>query len=401
MASVYTMIALAGLLILWALVSARAARFSIGVPILLMLAGAVIAGGSRDTAVTGEHATTVRHLLEATLAVILFTDATEVPLHRLRKSGHLPARLLLIAFPLTVAAGFLAGRLLFPAADAWILALVAAALATSDSSLAGALVQDTRIPDRLRTAINVESGLNDGFAAPLVVFFVAGALAGGTVHPTGSVLGNTLTELAVAVPAGAIVGYTAGKLLSITRARGWSTPRSERLAYLSVAALAFATAYVLHGNGLVAAFIAGLSLRAADPQLPEDQTQLCHDVVLLLSAGVWYAFGSTLPDALSGLSWAVVAYALLSLTLVRILPVLLSLVGSDLTGPERLLLGWTGPSGLPSVILGLIALEQLTGDAATLVAALLAATVVLSVLLHGLSAKPVADWLSHHPSRPS
>ncbi|NUR30884.1 MAG: hypothetical protein HOV83_34390, partial [Catenulispora sp.] len=308
MASVYTMIALAALLILWALVSARAARLSVGVPIVLMVAGALLVGNDRDNAVTGEHAATVRHLLEATLAVVLFTDATEVPLRHLRKSGHLPVRLLLIAFPLTVLAGYATGRLLFPGANGWLLAMIAAALAACDSSLAGALVGDERVPARLRTALNVESGFTDGLATPPVVLFLAAALAGGYERDTGSVVGHTLTGLLIAVPAGAAVGFVTGKLLSLTRTHGWSTPRSERLAYLSVAALAFGTAYLLHGNGLVAAFVAGLSVRVADPELPEDQTQLCHDVVLLLSAGVWFAFGSTLPSALSNVSWAVLAY---------------------------------------------------------------------------------------------
>lgn len=383
------LIALAVVLIAWALVSAKAARFSVTVPVALMLAGLALSGTAEPRAV--RHDSVVRHVLEATLALILFTDAIELRPRGLRIAGRLPLRLLLIGFPLTVVAGFLVGRALFPAASGWILALAAAALAASDSSLASALLAGERVTPQLRAAVNIESGLNDGLAAPLVLFFLSAAVS---TEYSGTLVGQALSDLAIAVIAGLAVGFLTGWLLRLARVNGWSTPRSARLAYLLVAGLAFAVAYALHGNVLVAAFVAGLGVRAADADLPEQNVELSHDVVLLLSALVWFAFGSILPEALRGLTWPVVAYAVLSLTVVRMLPVAASLTGVRLPPRDKLLLGWLGPAGLPSVILGLLALEQLSGAAENLVAALIAATVVLSVLAHGLAAEPIARRLS-------
>lgn len=382
------LIALAVVLIGWGLVSARAARFSITVPVALMLAGALISGAEEPAAIVEIAA--VRHLLEATLALILFTDALDLRPQGLKTAGHLPVRLLVVAFPLTVVAGLLLGRVLFPDGGLWILALAAAALAATDSSLAEGLLHGERVPAHVRAAVNVESGLNDGLAAPLVLFLLSASLAGNYDHDLGSVVRRTLTELVIALAAGAAVGYGTARLLRGARTRGWASARSQRLAYPAVAALAFGAAYALHGNVLVAAFAAGLCVRAADPELPEDREQLSRDVVVLLSGAVWFAFGAIVPGALAGFSWAVAAYAVLSLTVVRMGPVALSLVGVRLPWRDKLLLGWLGPAGLPSVILGLLALEQLSGSAADIVAVLVTATVLLSVVTHGLTAEPIA-----------
>jgi NhaP-type Na+/H+ or K+/H+ antiporter len=378
------LIALAVVLIGWALVSARAARFSITVPVALMLAGALISGTDDPHAVVDIAA--VRHLLEATLGLILFTDALDLRPRGLQAAGHLGVRLLLVAFPLTVVAGVLTGMALFPDSSLWILALVASALAASDSSLAHALLHGDRVPAEVRAAVNVESGLNDGLAAPLVLFFLSASLSGQGF----SVLRHALTELVIALAVGGAVGNLTARLLRGARTRGWGTARSQRLAYPAIGALAFGAAYALHGNVLVAAFAAGLCVRAADPDLPEDREELSHDVVVLLSSAVWFAFGAVVPGALSGLSWAVLAYAVLSLTLIRMGPVVVSLVGVRRPWRDKLLLAWLGPAGLPSVILGLLALEQLSGMAAELVAVLVTATVLLSVFLHGLTAEPIA-----------
>jgi NhaP-type Na+/H+ or K+/H+ antiporter len=383
-------IALAAVLIAWALVSARAARFSVTVPVALMLAGLLIAG--TDGVGAAVDTTSVRHALEAALALILFTDAVELRPRGLRIAGHLPARLLLIAFPLTVLAGYLTGILLYPDASGWVVGLIAAAVAASDASLAASLLTGDRVPSPVRAAVNIESGFNDGLAAPLVLFFLSGAVTVDLQFP--SLLATALHQGLVALAVGSTVGFGAGWLLRAARTLGWSGARSERIAYVAVAALAFGGAYALHGNVLIAAFAAGLGVRAADRDLPRRQLQLSHDVVLLMSAAVWFAFGTILPGALGRLTWTAVAYAALSLTLVRMIPVALSLTGVRRPRRDKLLLAWLGPTGLPTVILGLLALEQLTGSAADLVAVLIATTVVASVLAHGLTAGPIARWLS-------
>lgn len=398
----YGLIGLAVVLIAWAAVSARAARFSVTVPIALLLAGLLLAGGDDPLVDLDVSSSAVQHLLQLTLALILFTDATEISLRRLRSAGHLPLRLLLVAFPLTVAAGLVAGAALFPHAGVWVIALVAAALTATDASLASVLVRDERIPHDLRTAVTVESGLNDGLAAPLVVFFAAAAAAAGTERGPGTVLGHTIVELVIALVVGVAAGAGAGLLLRWARRRGWSAARSERLAYLAIGVLVFEATHVLHGNGIVAAFVAGLAVRAVDRALPERHLQTSHDVVALLSAGVWFAFGSLIPRSLADLgNWRVLLYAVLSLTVVRMLPVALSLVGLRRYPREVWLLSWLGPRGLPSVIFALIGVQQLTGVPAQLAVSLIMATVLLSVLAHGLSAIPIAErWSGPPPLKP-
>lgn len=396
----YGLISLAVVLIAWAAVSARAARYSVTVPVALLLAGLLLAVGDEALVQVDLASPAMQHLLQATLALVLFTDATEISLHRLREAGHLPLRLLLIALPLTVAAGFLLGVALFPLAGAWVLALVAAALAATDSSLAAALVHDRRIPHDLRTAVTVESGLNDGLAAPLVLAFLAAAVAADHDRQAGQVLGQTVREIALALVVGALVGGGAAWLLRAARKRGWSTARAERLAYLAIALLAFEAAHAVHGNGIVAGFVAGIAVRAVDQDLPEPHLQTAHDVVGLLAAGVWFLFGSLIPQVIGDvLDWRILFYAVLSLTLVRMLPVAASLIGLRRFKREVLLLSWLGPRGLPSVIFALIALQQLTGPPAALVAALIMATVLLSVLAHGLSAVPIAERWTDPRSR--
>jgi len=387
---VYALIALAAVLIGWALISARAARWSVTTPMALLAAGALVAGGDHALVDIDINASSLRTLLELTLAVVLFSDATELSPRALHRAGSLPLRLLAIGFPLTVAAGYLAGLLLFPNADVWILALLAAALAATDAGLTAAVVHDTRVPSDLRTAVNVESGLNDGLATPLVLFFLAAAVASEAGHGTGGALAHTLRELVVAVVVGGVLGAGCGWLLRRSRQLRWSRAKATRIAYLALALLSFEATHLVHGNGFVAAFVAGLAVRAVDARLPERDMVLAQDVVSVLSAVVWFIFGSLLPVVFREMTWQIVAYAVVSLTVVRMLPVAASLIGLGRNRRDVLFLGWLGPRGLASIIFALIALEQLTGDSAILVAGVITTTVVFSVLAHGLTAGPIA-----------
>jgi sodium/hydrogen antiporter len=392
-------IALAVVLIGWALVSARAEAYSVTIPIALMVAGMLVSGGADPVVPVDLTSSAMRHLLEATLALVLFTAAAKISVRALLSARHLPLRLLLIAFPLTVVAGYLAGIVLFPGASGWVIALIASALAATDASLAAALVHHERMPHDLRTAIEVESGFNDGLAAPLVLFFLAAAVATEYDHSAGSVLSDTVRALAVAVAVGGVLGWGCAVLLKRARERGWSADDAERVAYLAIPALAFGVTHAAHGNGLVAAFVAGLAVSAADAHVPHARLTLAEDAATLLSSAVWFVFGSIIQDAFAGgLNWRVLLYAVLSLTLIRVVPVLLSLLGVRQPWREKALLGWLGPCGLPSVIFALIALERLTGESADLVSTLIVTTVLLSVLAHGLTAVPLADrWIGGSP----
>jgi sodium/hydrogen antiporter len=268
------------------------------------------------------------------------------------------------------------------------------------------VIMDERIPHQLRRIIDVESGLNDGLATPLVLFFLAGALASGGPAGDEAPLVHALVELAVGVAVGVVLGAGGARLLVSARRTRWSSVAGERLAILVLPVLTYFTAAALGGNGFVAAFVAGIAAGTVGrEEVAEERLQLTNDVGTLVSAAMWFVFGSLIPDVVArgslipdvvarGISWNVLLYAVLSLTLVRMLPVALALVRSGLGTRDVLFLGWIGPRGLASILFGLIAIEELRAHgftaAADSVGQVIVVTVGLSVLLHGLTAGVIA-----------
>ena len=393
-----TFAALLAVVLTWGLVSQRLARYSITLPIVLVVMGAVLT--ATHVVVIELDTESVRILVELALSILLFADATEISARWLRSAGRLPLRMLALGFPLTVAAGFATGYLLFPGLSVWVVALLAAALAATDAALASPVIMDERIPRRLRRIIDVESGLNDGLATPLVLFFLAGALSSGgpagDAAPLAQALVQALVELALGVAVGVVIGAGGARLLVSARRTSWSDAAGERLAVLVLPVLTYLTATALGGNGFVAAFVAGIAAGTVGrEEVAEERLQLTNDVGTLVSAAVWFVFGSLIPDVVArGISWSVLLYAVLSLTLVRLVPVALALLRSGLGTREVLFLGWIGPRGLASILFGLIAIEELHAHgltaAADFVAEVIVVTVGLSVLLHGLTAGVIA-----------
>ncbi|MFC7245798.1 cation:proton antiporter [Catellatospora aurea] len=373
-------------LVIWAVLARPAQRYSVTVPIAMAAAGLILTNGSNPLVNIEVTGPIVRHLIEITLALVLFTDATEISVQWLRETGRVPMRMLFIAFPLTVLLGFAAGVPLLPGAGWWVCAICAAVLAATDSTPILPLLHDRRLPSGMRHTITVVSGLDDGLAAPLVLLLLAGAVA-------STDLESVLLELLIALVAGLIVGFGGARMLSMARERGWSTPEADRVGLLALAITAFAMGEVLHGNGFVAAFVAGLAARATAPHMPHAALQTVSDTAMVLSAAVWFVFGSlVVPAFMDGLDWRVFVYAFLSLTLIRMVPVALSLLGSHVPWRERWALGFWGPRGLDSMVLGIIALEQLSGLDADWVADVVVVVISLSILIHGLSARYFAWW---------
>ena len=390
-----TFAALLAVVLTWGLVSGRLARYSITLPIVLVLMGAVLS--ATHVVVVELDSESVRILVELALSILLFADATEISARWLRSAGRLPLRMLALGFPLTVALGFATGHVLFPGLSVWVVALLAAALAATDAALASPVIMDERIPLQLRRIIDVESGLNDGLATPLVLFFLAGAVASDGSAGGEAPLVHALVELAVGVAAGVVVGAGGARLLVTARRTSWSSAAGERLTVLVLPVLTYLVATTLGGNGFVAAFVAGIAAGTVGrEEVTDERLQLTNDVGTLVSAAVWFVFGSLIPDVLArGISWNVLLYAVLSLTLVRMVPVALALVRSRLGTREVLFLGWIGPRGLASILFALIAVEELHAHgltaAADFVAEVMVVTVGLSVLLHGLTAGAIAS----------
>jgi NhaP-type Na+/H+ or K+/H+ antiporter len=331
----------------------------------------------------------VKLIAEVTLVWVLFADASRVAPGQFRSNLGMYARLLGVGLPLTVALGTLVAIVVL-GLDPWAALLLGAALSPTDAALGASVMSDPRVPARIRRVLNVESGLNDGIATPIVLVAIAGVAADegfeGVEGP-----GRAVVALIVGVLVGVVVGGAGGALTRRARRNGWM---SEELAGPAVLALSLATyagAVIVDGNGFVAAFVGGLVFGATAGRGGEKEVYFVEQTGDLASMVSWLIFGALAVPAIGQwIGWPVVGYAVLSLTVVRMLPVALSLLG---TGFDRLsvaFIGWFGPRGLASVIFALLALEDLH-DAAQEVVATIALTVLLSVVAHGLSAKPFAE----------
>jgi NhaP-type Na+/H+ or K+/H+ antiporter len=349
----------------------------------------------------------VKLVAEVTLALLLFADASTLRWSQLRGDGALPVRLLLIAFPLTVLAGFGAAILLEPLAGLAAAALIAAILAPTDAALGLGVFTDRTVPGRIRRALNVESGLNDGLSTPLVTLFLALLVAEEGTGPEDWLV-ESLSEIGIALIVAAVVGWGSGWLITLAHNKSWTSPTPERLAVLASSLLAYTGSVALGGNGFVSAFVAGLIFSVASRGHLRESVEFTEVLGLFASFVVWAIFGAFLlaPILERGIRWKPVIYAVMSLTVVRMIPVALAMIGSRLDRPSVLFMGWFGPRGLASVVFTLIAFEELDRNnlATETVMEVAAWTVFLSVLLHGLTAKPLAraygSAAAHAPSRP-
>ena len=244
------------------------------------------------------------------------------------------------------------------------------------------------VPARIRRLINVESGLNDGIATPFVLVAIAGAATAEHAAQTGP--GTAVAELALGLAIGALVGGGGGWLIKVGRRRGWVADGFAGAAVLGLAVCSYTASVALHGNGFIAAFIGGLGFAAAGGQAAQ-LVPFVEETGTLVSLLVWLLFGViAVVPALQSLTWQTVAYAVLSLTIIRMLPVAVALIGSGLGRATVAFVGWFGPRGLASVVFGLLTLEDLGGPAAKPVVTVIAFTVLLSVIAHGLTAEPLA-----------
>lgn len=379
----------------WAVVSGALARRNVTGPLIFAAAGYVLANPDWGPMPVDVEASSIHLIAEVTLALLLFTDAARVNVRELRADAALPVRLLGIGLPLSVMAGAVVAGMLMDLP--WGLALfLGAALAPTDAALSIQVINDERIPMRLRRSLNVESGLNDGIATPIVTvaLAVAASQLGLTTEAVSIELGTALRELGMGVGIGALLGGTGAIALSQAARQGWVAPGGRRLAALALATGALAVTLAFDGNGFIAAFVAGIAFGALADRDQLDLERVNELPELggeLLALVVWFLFGATLlPIAAEHLGAVVVLYALASLTVVRMVPVALGMVGAGLDRPTTAFLAWFGPRGLASVVFALLAIEELGDtDEATMVAvAAVSVTVAASIVLHGLTAGP-------------
>jgi NhaP-type Na+/H+ or K+/H+ antiporter len=334
-------------------------------------------------------------LAELTLAVLLFVDAASANLDELKRFSGIPVRLLLIGLPLTILLGFGTGVVLFGELGLLEIALLATMLAPTDAALGKAVVTNKAVPSNIRESLNVESGLNDGICVPVLFLFLILATKTGIEHETTQ-LALTLLAEEIGIGAGVGVGLSllGWFLLKRFGGRGWVTDTWVQLPVPALAVACFAVAQWIGGSGFIASFVGGLLFgRLVSKQNKHKLLLAAEGTGDTLALITWIVFGAAVVGrSIDSLSWQVILYAVLSLTLIRMVPVFLSLTGMKMRTDEKLFMGWFGPRGLASIVFAVIVLhENLPGG--DTISMTVVSTIILSVVFHGISANPLSKAL--------
>ena len=383
---------LAVVVVAYTLVASKLDRWWITGPMVFAAAGAILGPGGLDVLPLSLTSESVLIITELTLALLLFSDASTVRLRDVEGDAGLPRRLLFIGLPLTVIVGALLAYLMFPEIGWAAAALIATILAPTDVALGLAVVTNKAVPVRIRRALNVESGLNDGIATPLVTLFIAIVVAEEDLAGTAWGL-EALKQIGLAIVAAVVVGYLGGKLLAFANERRWTSEVFDQIAILALALLAYQGSVTIGGNGFIAAFAGGILFGAATRQRLAEPVQFAERIGLSGSFLVWSIFGALFVGALltQDFSAQPILYAILSLTVIRMVPVAIALIGTHLRTTTLAFMGWFGPRGLASVVFTLLALEEIEpGGFSGILLQTVTWTILLSVILHGISASPLA-----------
>lgn len=379
--------------LLYCLVSRRLSHTFLTGPLLFTFFGLAMGLAGLDLIPMDVSDQALHLLAEVTLILVLFSDAANIDLAQLRRDHNLPARMLLIGMPLSVAATAAIALVLFDGLSLWEAALLAAMLAATDAALGQAVVTDPSVPVRIRQTLNVESGLNDGLALPFVLVFLSFASAGQTATSAGEWLLFGLKQVTLGPLAGATVGYLGGKAVTLAYKTEWMSDEAEGLIALALAFLAFSLAELIHGNGFIAAFIAGLTLGNTLGRKCRFLFEFAESEGLFLILMTFFIFGGAmLPEALGQINVIYVVFALLALTVLRMLPVWVALRSTGVRPVTIGFLGWFGPRGLASVLFVLLILEEAEIAGRETIFTAVMVTVILSIVLHGITAAPLSRW---------
>jgi sodium/hydrogen antiporter len=402
---VVTLAILGSVLFAFALCARRVEGTVLTAPMVFVSAG-LLAGwtGLLDLGSAAEHAgaapdathEVILVVAELALVLLLFTDAARIDPRALRGNA-LPLRLLGIGLPLTIVLGTVVAVALLSDLELWECAIVAAVLAPTDAALGQAVVSNPALPLRIRQGLNVESGLNDGGSVPFLTMFIG--LAAAEEGVGGGWLRFAVEQIGYGMLIGVAAGVAGGLALRRASERGWTVPLFEKLALAALAVITFVTADEVGGNGFIAAFVGGAAAGVAARSVTGRARDFAEQDGELLNLAVFFIFGLFASSALGDASWEIAAYAVLSLTLIRMLPVAVAVTGLGLRPATIGFLAWFGPRGLASIILGLVVVE----DAPALqgieqIFVVMTVTVLLSVFAHGITAAPLSRGLARATS---
>lgn len=382
---------LAAFAFLYSLVASRLERTPVNGAMVYVVAGLVFGPMGLELVKLNVDAEVLSWLAELTLAVVLFTDSAGANLQMLRKFEAIPARLLLVGLPLTIALGFGVGALIFQDLGWFELALLATMLAPTDAALGKAVVTNRSVPVAVRESVNVESGLNDGICVPVLLLFVA--LAAGDVAGWETVWLATslpLQEIGIGLLVGFGLGGAGSVALRVCSQRGWTDGSWLQIPMIALSILCLASAQWLGGSGFIASFVGGMTFGALTRRHKEAFLEAANGTGDALAMMTWFAFGTLLfVHPFKCLDWRIFVYAAASLTVIRMLPIYLSVGGLGLQPRTKLFLGWFGPRGLASIVFAVIVFEHHLPGGDVLLATT-SWTILLSVAAHGLSANPLA-----------
>jgi NhaP-type Na+/H+ or K+/H+ antiporter len=376
------------LLFLFSLVSRPLERTIVTAPIVFTVAGMLMFPTLQGVLRAGFTANVALHVAEAGLVMLLFTDASRTDLNVLRNIRNLPVRLLSTGMLLTILLGAVVALLVFPHLSIWEAGILSAILAPTDAGLGQIIVNSPRVPMRIREALNVEAGLNDGLSVPFLLFFIAIAAAkieGGAA----SLMQFIVEQLGFGVLVGLAIGLAGGWLLGVARRKEWIAESFQQIGVVALPLLCLVASEMVGASMFIAAFVAGLAVQIGFKHAGKHSVEFAEEWGQLLNLGVFFLFGMAAARDWPQFGMASWLYALLSLTLVRMLPVAIALIGTRLSPASVVFMGWFGPRGLASIVLGLVYLERemhFPGEPTIRFAVML--TVLLSIFAHGLSAMP-------------
>ena len=367
-------------------------RYNISGPMIFVAVGVLLSPLGFGPSETKLSAELVQIVAEFALIIILFSDAAALNLRKLRHGWSIPVRLLFISLPITVIAATFIAKQFFPGETTVYLLLMALILAPTDAALGKAVVTDKNVPEKIRSGINVESGLNDGIVLPVLLTVVAMIVSGQEHAQDNSWIGYVAQQIIFGTMIGSAVGYIGAKISLKVIQNDWMEPSYRNLIPIALAILSYYLAEFFGGNGFIAAFFAGLFVGNYCEdfrQHVEDFAESEGDLLIMIS---FLVFGiAFIPPTIDYWDFNVFVYSLLSLTFLRMVPVAISLIGTKSDLSTILFIGWFGPRGIASILYVLIVINELghIREHETIYA-VISLTILLSIVLHGLSAQPFA-----------
>ena len=375
------------LIFLYSIFSRMVGRSVITAPIVFTAAGILVPLFSQVSWEIEENLKAILFIAEVGLVLLLFTDSSRIKLRDIRTLRRLPARLLSVGMLLTILLGAIAALLVFPGLSIWEAGVLAAILAPTDAGLGQAIVTNPRVPSRIRNSLNIEAGLNDGMSVPFLMFFIA--MAQPAAAGSGVLAKFLMEQLGYGVVTGALIGLIGGFLLGLAHKKKWMDEATEQLGIVALPILSMVLSEPSGASMFIAAFIAGAASQIGFPDIGDRSLEFTEGFGQIFNYFVFFFLGLVASQSWNLFEPDLLVYAVLSLTVVRMLPVAVALIGTRLKKSTVLFMGWFGPRGLASIVLGLVYIEQegnLPGEMTIRMAVIL--TVLISVFAHGLSASP-------------